>query len=42
MTAIGILVIVIGIPLLIWLAVSRNRKIDRNSDFQKEFEKEKK
>lgn len=42
MTVIGILVIVIGIPLLIWLAVSRNRKIDRNSDFQKEFEKEKK
>lgn len=42
MTVIGILVIVLGVPLLIWLAVSRNRKIDRNSDFQKDFEKEKK
>ena len=42
MTVIGILVIVIRSPLLIWLVVSRNRKIDRNRDFQKEFEKEKK
>ena len=42
MTVIGILVIVLGVPLLIWLAVSRNRKIDRNNDFQKDFEKEKK
>lgn len=42
MTVIGILVIVLGVPLLIWLAVSRNKKIDRNNDFQKDFEKEKK
>lgn len=42
MTVVGILVVLIGIPVLIWLAVSRNRKIDRNSDFQKDFEKEKK
>ncbi len=42
MTGIGILVIVLGVPLLIWLAVSRNKKIDRNNDFQKDFEKEKK
>ena len=42
MTVVGILVVLIGIPVLIWLAVSRNRKIDRNSDFQKDFEKEQK
>lgn len=41
MSEIAIVLILIGIPLLIWMAVSRNKKIDKNSDFQKDFEKEK-
>jgi len=31
--------IIVGIPLLIWLAYSRNRKIDHNDEFNRNFEK---